>query len=154
MSRLEFKWITEQAEVGTYQCRLIEIHNSRNIHILRLIDIEDFNSPHYQWWDRQWAEPPAPQLYRTHCYSISIWDEHHGKQFHKFLIDPTEDSTKPWYTGTPTHTIEELKTWSERYVASSYIKEYKARMKQIRRLENLVNELRCMGFTSDVEIIQ
>lgn len=154
MSKLEFNWITEQAEVGTYQCRFIETDDSGNTRVLRLIDVEDFNSPVNQDWDRKWAEIPSPLLYRTHCYSISIWDEHHGKQFHKFLIDPTEDSTKPWYTGTPTHTIEELKTWSERYVASSYIKEYKARMERIRQLENLVNELWCMGFTSDVEIIQ
>ena len=154
MSKLEFTWITEQVDVGSYQCRLIETDDSGNIHVLRLIDIEDFNSPVNQEWDRKWASLPGPQLYRTHCYSVSIWDNHHGKLFQEFHIDPTEDPTKPWYTGTPKHTVKELKKWSERYVAASYIKEYKARMKRIRQLEELVNEFWCMGFTAKVEKLQ
>jgi len=38
MSKLEFKWITEQDEVGIYQCELREIDESGNICVLRRIE--------------------------------------------------------------------------------------------------------------------
>lgn len=150
MSRLEFKWTPHMVHKDSiFKGDLLETDDFGNTQALRNIELWCYWTPEYQEHDRVFNFPLNP---RTHCYRVVIYEHnYHGHDIHVFDVDPVASEPKHWCVGTPIHTIDEMKTWCEQYVASCYIKEYEARMQRIKQLESITNQLRSMGFTGNVE---
>lgn len=148
MLKYEFVWVNKLTALGPYYGELRDVDDVDSLSALIGIEIYDYSTPEYQDHDKMFL---TEDNRRTHCYCINIWKDSLGRIVKKFDVDPTEDPTVKWYTGTPTHTIDELKKWCERYVASCYIKDYEAKLEKLKKLQEITDSLKEMGFTTDVE---
>ena len=148
MSEYKFNWVNRMTALGPCYGELRNVDDVDNLHAPIGIEIYDYSTNEYREHDKMFLNEDNR---RTHCYCIKIWKDNLGCLVKEFNVDPTENPTVNWYTGTPTHTIDELKKWCERYVASCYIKDYEAKLEKLKKLQEITDSLKNMGFTADVE---
>ena len=129
---VKFVW-KDNEDIGFYECYIYEDSDK-----LDSICFWDYTNKYQKETDEK------HRYYRPYTYKISYCN---GFAMDKGL-DKNEDHDSYGYTGTPKHTIEDVKHWCESYLAAMYMAEYENMLKRLDIVKERYEQLKQMGYSS------
>ena len=115
---MEFAWNDTDADIGYYECALIEENKK-----IETICFTDYTNA----WQQENAR--NSHYYREYSFRISYccgYSMEQGVDYDQEYRRRKDENGKILYgfNGTCTHTVEDVKRWCEEYLAQMYIKSY------------------------------